>query len=141
MWPQEARASIPVMKLRLTPTRWTAWAFALALLLKAAMPLLAAGSAQLQSKVVVEVCTVYGVATVALQATDSPAGHDAPTSHAGEHCVLNAGVAYTGSDLHLPLQPQAGGKALRHVCARAEVTADARAAWMARLEHAPPAFA
>jgi hypothetical protein len=129
------------MKLRLSPIRWAAWSFALALLLKAAMPLLATGSAQLRGKAVVEVCTVYGVATVALQATDSPAGHDAPTSHAGEHCVLNAGVDYAGSDLQLPRPPQPGGKTLQRVSARAQVTADARAAWMARLEHAPPAFA
>ena len=46
--------------------RWALWAFAMALLLKAAMPLIATASAELQGKTLVEVCTVYGVSLLPL---------------------------------------------------------------------------
>jgi hypothetical protein len=123
---------------RLSP-RWAAWAFALALLLKAAVPLLAAGSAHAQGKALAEVCTVYGVATVALDGQPSAptSGHDA-VSHAGDHCALS-GLASLGippAQLALVPTPAPIGSAapaLAGVCAP-----DACAAWAARLEHGPP---
>lgn len=127
------------MKLRTASNRWAAWAFALALLLKAAMPMLASGSAHLQGKALVEVCTVYGVATVAPDAGD--AGHEPAAGHASDHCALSGLTALAGVALQtsiLPAQcPPAGG----HPMARAAPAADPCAAWMARLEHAPPLFA
>jgi hypothetical protein len=141
MLPHRARVSIPAMKLRFTPKRWAAWAFAFALLLKAAMPLLATGSAHAQGKALVEVCTVYGVATLALDAGGSQPGHDGAPSHAADHCVLSGLVAFAGSDSLATVLPQAGGEPVRRVSARADVAADACAAWLARLEHAPPVFA
>ena len=44
-------------------SRFALWTLALALLLKAALPMLAAASAGVQRKAVFEVCTVYGVRT------------------------------------------------------------------------------
>ena len=96
------------MKLRLAPSRWAAWAFALALLLKAAMPLLATGSAHAQGKALVEVCTVYGVATVTLDGNESPPLHDGASSHAADHCVLSGLVAFAEAQ-ELGAWPRIGG--------------------------------
>ncbi len=127
------------MKLRKASSRWAAWAFALALLLKAAIPMLASGSAHLQGKALVEVCTVYGVATLAPDANG--AGHEPASGHASDHCALSgltalAGVTNPTSSLPAQRLPTAG-----QAMARAAPAADPRAAWMARLEHAPPHFA
>ncbi len=129
------------MNRRLISSRWAAWAFAFALLLKAAMPLLAAGSAHAQGKALVEVCTVYGVATVALQSEPAQPGHDAASSHSGDHCVLGGLVGFTAADASAPVLPVSDARAPWHRLARQPVLADACAAWMARLEHAPPRFA
>jgi hypothetical protein len=47
-------------------SRLTLWAFAAALALKSAVPMLAAVAAGLQGKPVAEICDVYGVATTSL---------------------------------------------------------------------------
>lgn len=123
--------------------RWALWAFALALLLKAAMPMLASASAQAQGKTVVEVCTVYGVSLVPLDdgaPTNAPADHAA--DHAADHCALNAlpalaaldapavAVAPAALQVHDASPPVARGAA-----------PDACARWVAGLHHGPPAFA
>jgi len=128
-------------------SRWAAWAFALALLLKAAVPMLATVSAQLQGKTLVEVCTVYGVATVALDAQGgstpmpAPAGHDG--AHPGDHCVLSGLLALAAP------QPVAHAFAAAlfvpaplPVARVADAAArDAEAHWISRLKHGPPATA
>jgi len=129
------------MNRRFVSSRWAAWAFAFALLLKAAMPLLAAGSAHAQGKALVEVCTVYGVATVALESEPPQPGHDAAPSHAGDHCVLSGLVGFVAGHANAPVLPQPDAQPRWHRLAHRPVPADARAAWMARLEHAPPRFA
>jgi hypothetical protein len=129
------------MSSRSARSRWSAWAFAVALLLKAAMPLLAAGSAHAQGKALVEVCTVYGVATVALDSEPSQPGHDAAPSHAGDHCVLGGMVGFAAVDASVPVPPRSDAQPLGQRCVKRLVLADACAAWMARLEHAPPRFA
>ena len=61
------------------------WAMVALLLLKAAVPLLAMAAAQSRGVALVEVCSVYGVRTVAV---DGPA-EPAPIHAAGEgHCTL-----------------------------------------------------
>lgn len=121
------------------------WVFALALLLKAAVPLLATAAAQVQGKTLVEVCTVYGIKTVALDASEA-AEHQAPAEHAAhsaEHCALGGLVA--GGMLDAP--PAPGGPAFsaftsRPIAARAAPPApDACARWVAQLKHGPPSFA
>ncbi len=126
------------MNWRFASSRWAAWAFAFALLLKAAMPLLATGSAHAQGKALVEVCTVYGVATVPLDAGDSLPGHEGTPGHGGEHCALNGSVAMAGADLSAPVLPSPRAQSGERVDAQAPLAMDACAAWMARLEHAPP---
>jgi hypothetical protein len=123
--------------------RWTPWVFALALLLKAAVPLLATAAAHAQGKTLVEVCTVYGVATVAVDPAASP--HDAPGQagqHAADHCALSGvllGAALEAPAcavaLHAPARP-----ALPPLAQRPSSPPDACADWAARLRHGPPSF-
>jgi len=129
------------MKLRRVRNSWAVCAFALALLLKAAAPLLAAASAQMQGKALADVCTVYGVATVGSHGPEWPTSHDGPAAHAGDHCTLSALLSCT------PSEPQSWALnpvSLRAVSASPGADAqvhDACAAWVARLKQGPPRFA
>ena len=122
-------------------SRWAAWAFALALLLKAAVPMLASVSAQVQGKTLVEVCTVYGVATVALDDSGEP--KPVPADHAGahgsEHCALSAVLALVAPEPG-PVIAAAAAEAHRLPVRAGAPTPDAEADWIARLKHGPPSF-
>ena len=120
---------------------WALWVFALALLLKSALPLLASASAQWQGKALVEVCTVYGVAQVA-PAGESPApAGDGAGVHGAAHCALSALAA-----LATPMPPAQAAwpgrpaPAAPH-CAHAPPAPDASASWIARRKHGPPGIA
>ena len=122
------------MSRRSWSTRFALWAAVCALLLKAAVPLLATASAEARGVALVEVCTVYGVATVALDGESAP---DHPTTHAGEHCVLSAVMALAA--------PQPAALAFTETAPltaappRAAVAAhDASARWIARQKQGPP---
>ncbi len=133
---------IAAVNTRHPPTRrWALWAFAVALLLKAAMPLLATASAELQGKTLVEVCTVYGVSLVPLEPSGQEPAPESMAQHGGDHCVLTALVALaaTGpSELDVADGPQ---RAVVRTRAPASSQArDASATWVARLKHGPPAF-
>jgi len=123
--------------------RWAFWALAATLLLKAAMPLFAAASAQVQGRTLVEVCTVYGVATVDLGVGSTP-DRDAPAApHASEHCALGAVVALgvpapVDAAMALPIALSA---AVPAGAGDGVDPPDAGAAWAARLHHAPPSAA
>ena len=134
------------MNVRRLAPRWAAWAFAFALLLKAAVPMLASASAHAQGKALAQVCTVYGVATVAL---DGPLGEGAPArpdharAHDQDHCVLTALLALAA------FTPQAIGAALSSAAPRslalrnprsAPPAPDVCATWVARLKHGPPTW-
>ena len=129
------------MKIRqLSANRWALWAFALALLLKSAMPLLATASAELQGKSLVEVCTVYGVSLVPLESSgqDQPAP-EPMAQHGGEHCALTALAALAAPEppvLAVAEAPQRAADVPRaHPSSQAP---DACATWVARLKHGPP---
>ncbi len=141
MFSHHPATTIPAMASRRIPTRWAAWAFAFALLLKAALSMLATGSAHVQGKALVEVCTVYGVATVALNATDPQPAHDGAPSPAADHCVLTALAALAGTELEAAVSPTSRTQALPRCLASLATTVDSRASWLARLSHAPPYFA
>lgn len=123
-------------------SRLALWLAVCALLLKAAVPMLASASAQAQGKTLVEVCTVYGVATVALDDSGQGAPDHAAPHAGGDHCALNALMALATPEpavlaTSVPPQP-----ARPLVPARATaVPRDASAAWAAGLKHGPPAFA
>ena len=129
------------------PARFTShlalWAAVCALLLKAAVPLLATVSAHAQGKALVEVCTVYGVATVALDDSGSqPTPEHTTTAHQGDHCALNALMALAVPDADAPstaiVALPAAPPPRAHPSSQAP---DACATWVARLKHGPPAFA
>jgi hypothetical protein len=113
---------------------------------KAATPLLAAWSAQRQGLAVAEVCSVYGVRTVALAvdaAPAAPAGHDSGLAHAAEHCALGAVVWAALTTITLPA-------VLLHAPAHALLAADVLGAiappdatqlWVAARKHGPPRHA
>ena len=130
-------------RISVSRSRWALWLFAAALLLKAAMPMLASASAQVQGKTVVEICTVYGVSLVALDAQDpAPAPADHAADHTG-HCTLTALTALAAADpallavlFDVPAPPAAAPPA-----ERSPREPDPSARWVARLHHAPPARA
>jgi hypothetical protein len=129
------------MNFRQPSSRWAIWAFAVALLLKAAVPLLASVSAHVQGKALVEVCTVYGVATVALDGQGSRPAPEHTAGHAGDHCALAGLMALAAPQqplLALPDVPRGDALQLSHPSRQ---TPDACAAWAARLKHGPPALA
>jgi hypothetical protein len=125
--------------------RLALWAFAAALLLKAVMPLLAGAAAHLQGKSLVEICTVYGVRTIAVDnkgdAVPSPA-HQDQRGHGSDHCALIALTALgTG---HVP--EVLAARDTTHTTATVRGTLDASphdvcATWMAQRQHGPPAQA
>ena len=135
------------MSLRQSSSRWSVWAvwgFTLALLLKAAVPLLATASAQLQGKALTEVCTVYGVTTVALDGPDSgpqPQPEHGSAAHGGEHCTLTALMALSAPELHALATPVPQRADPAPVFYPSPSAPDACATWVARLKHGPPASA
>jgi hypothetical protein len=121
------------------------------LLLKAAVPMLASGAAGLQGKPVGEICTVYGVVTVADDAGHADdagrAGHHGPShesaaAHGGDHCAL-AGLAALAADdeaapfVAPPVHPAPAPAPAYAGCAGA----DSCALWVARLKQGPPGSA
>ena len=129
------------MNFRKPMSRWALWVFAAALLLKAAMPLLATASAQVQGKTLVEVCTVYGVAMVPLAGDSQEPAPDHTPAHGSDHCALTALTA-----LAAPESPSidvaaasigSGAPPRAHPSSQAP---DACATWVARLKHGPPTF-
>jgi hypothetical protein len=110
------------------------------MLLKAAVPMLATASAHVQGKTLVEVCTVYGVATVAVDDDGSPTPQPVQSAaHNGEHCVLSGLVALGAPPLvhRIDAKPPVAAGVLR-VASTWFQTSDANAAWIARLKQGPP---
>jgi hypothetical protein len=134
---------IDAVKIRHTLTqRWALWAFAMALLLKAAMPLLATASAELQGKTLVEVCTVYGVSLVPLESSGQEPANEPMAQHGGEHCALTALAALAAPEPPLLTVAEAPRREAATPPAHSSSQApDACATWVARLKHGPPAFA
>jgi hypothetical protein len=129
------------------------WAAAFALILRAGVPLLAAGAAQMRGVAVADVCEVYGVALPAAapmheqgnhahhhagHAGHSDHGSHPGDAHSGDHCALTAlgALAATYVAVTDHLQAQA------NVCDLAAPTRgaihDASATWTARRKHGPP---
>lgn len=137
---QRTPDTIATVNRRHPSSRWAICAFAVALLLRAAMPLLATASAHAQGKALVEVCTVYGVALLPLAGQgEKPArGHDA---HA-EPCALTALVVLASAELPaLDTVPAPAGQVAAMRAHAPPPACDACAAWAARLQHGPPGVA
>ncbi|MEO8059890.1 MAG: hypothetical protein ABI671_16370 [Burkholderiales bacterium] len=126
------------MNLHKASSRWALWAFAMALLLKAAMPLLASASAELQGKTLVEVCTVYGVSLVPLDGERQEPAPEPMAQHAGDHCALTALAALAAPEPPLVLEAPAVHESPAPRAHAASQAPDACATWVARLKHGPP---
>lgn len=145
--------------------RWIAHLAILALLLKAAVPMLASAAAQARGIPVAEVCDVYGVAIPRPAGPAAHAGHHehhehhhaepdgrehspdhrghhSGAAHSGDHCALTALAAFAPpGDIEDPSWagtsnvPQAGFTPSR------DAIPDATSRWAARLKHGPPTIA
>ena len=139
-------------------SRCALWAIALALVLKAAVPMLAAGAAHLRGVSVAEICSIYGVAMPQKPANDAHQHHahhahhastaqpdgdgsQAAGRHGSDHCALTALIAFTVPEAHVPTIPRLDGSSTQRVSSRDAVIRDASKAWVARLQHAPPQLA
>ncbi len=121
-----------------TPTcRAWLWALAALLLLKAAMPLLAAWSAHDRGVALVEVCSVYGVRTVAADGPAEPAAnHPAADGPCALASLLGPWAPLpTAAQPHIPAPDVSAGPAphLRH-----PARPDASRRWLTSRLHAPP---
>ncbi len=127
---------------RLAPRQRAAvmWCLALVLLLKAAVPLLATAAAHSQGKTLVEVCTVYGVATVEVDSGDTaPVPADHGTTHGAEHCVLAAVLALNAAEpTPSPWPSVQQGQAPPARASASTASPDATTQWVARLKQGPP---
>jgi len=141
-------------------SRFALWVAAGLLLLKSAVPMLAAAAAQMRGVSVAEVCTVYGVALPGVSQGTSHGEHahhahhhaDAPqpedhgshsaAAHSGDHCALTAlaalGVSAAGAWTAMPVRAATLTAAAPSAC---RIGRDACAAWAAQLEHGPPFLA
>ncbi|MBL0728491.1 DUF2946 family protein [Piscinibacter sp. HJYY11] len=119
-------------------SRFAVWLFACALLLKAAVPLLASTSAEAQGKALVEVCTVYGVKTIALDGEPAP---DHQATHAGDHCALSAVMALAAPQLAAADSVAPPVRQVLPAPRAATTPPDASTRWRARLKQGPPALA
>ncbi len=119
------------------------------------MPWLAAASAQMQGKALVEVCTTYGVATVVwdgAQAASGPVAADkagpghAPegssSAHGSDHCVLTALAVAAGGGTAPALALLARALVEQTTPDRraTPLPPDACAGWVAQRRHGPPEF-
>lgn len=127
--------------LRRLPAR-SLWVLVAALVLQAAVPLLAALSARAQGIVTAEVCSIYGVRTVTLDASGQPDGGPAQQesrAHDGGHCVLTPLLT-----AHLGAAPLAAVFLHAPVARRVAFPVgrlappDATQAWVAARKHGPP---
>jgi hypothetical protein len=139
--------------------RWSSriavWGAVCGLLLRAAVPLFAAGAAQLRGIPIAEVCPVYGVAMPAAPRAmhadhahhhGDHAGHEdhgthSTAVHTGDHCALTALAVFAAPehraqaiDAAHAIRAEGQGE---HGCA----VRDRCAVWAARLEHGPPTLA
>lgn len=138
-------ATTPLQALRTLRSRRPAllWGLMLLLVLKAAVPWLAAVSAQQRGLALAEVCSVYGVRTIAFDASSTDTTPTDPHNTGVEHCplmpLLAGAMAATPTaalvELHAPAAARTPPPAL------APLPPDASLAWLAGQTHAPPRLA
>lgn len=129
------------------------WAVACTLVLKAAVPLLAAGAAHLQGAPVGSICSIYGVTLPGVEADPHAGhhghhGHEAPSgdtpAHGSKdpnHCALTGLAAMAVPALQAPPALAPSTFAAPPPAAERACAVDACMAWAARMQHPPPAWA
>jgi len=147
-WPARVKRSAR----RGTLSRFALWAAVCALLLRAAVPIIAAGAAQLRGVPMAEICTVYGVAmplaSPAIHAGHGPAldddsgppaqGSEAAAAHSADHCALTALAALSVPGAEAPVLTAEQGVTARLPRERGAEYLDRCAIWVSRLQHGPP---
>lgn len=137
---------------RSSSSRLVLWAAICALVLKSAMPFLAAGAAQARGVAIAEVCTVYGVALAGASPQQDAdrgqdqlgyAGHEDRDTHSGkshsaDHCALTALAAVALPDTATPGVAQSTSDFSEKPATTRVALRDAAALWAARLQHGPP---
>ena len=133
-------------------SRLAVWVAVCALILRAGVPLLAAGAAQLRGVPVASVCEVYGVAMPGASASQH-AGHahhhgghtsdgsHSDESHSGDHCALTALGTLATSSVTVHAVGQAHAIVPDLSVAACGVFPDACATWAARRKQGPPELA
>ena len=115
-----------------------AWVLVLAVLLKAAVPGLAASAAQARGLAVADVCSVYGVRTLPA----APAAPAAPDPHASHHlgCLLAPLLGAPPLPALPPTLATEAGIALppARTVGRPASPHDAPLRWLTQRQHAPP---
>lgn len=113
---------------------------AFALLMQSAAPMFAAAAAKMHGVAMVELCSVYGVRTVAVDAEAPFDAHKNGEQASGSHCFLTfltpgatLGAPVAAIHLHAPQRERT------YLVARHAVSPlDASHRWLARRHHAPP---
>jgi hypothetical protein len=130
------------------------WSVIFALLLKGAVPMLAAVAAQMRGVPVADLCTIYGVALPPSTGHQHHhAGHsggrhghqdhgsDSAAGHSADHCALNALAALAAPELPNASVPRHDTAPAVLVAADGILFPDAVASWAALLQHGPPTLA
>ncbi len=135
---------IPLQRLRTLLARCPSllWLLVFVVLLKVATPLLATLSARERAVPLAEICSVYGVRTVALE---EPADASEPLTagHASsQHCVLTPllGAAMLAAPVVAAVQLHAPAQTRFQAPAKSPLPPDAGLAWLAGRTHAPPSL-
>jgi hypothetical protein len=121
-------------------SRLTLWAFAAALVLKSAVPLLAAAAAGLQGKEVADICAIYGVRLASASGHADHAAAAAPAMSHMDHVghmghvgqIAGMDVPATGGDHdshHEPADPAAHAQDHCALTALGTIAVDAPTAW------------
>jgi hypothetical protein len=133
---------VPLQPLRALPARrpLLVWLLVCVVLLKVATPLLATVSARERAVSLAEVCSVYGVRSIALK-EPSDTSKPVPSGHADAgHCVLTSllGAAVVAAPAVAAVQLHAPAPTRFQALAKSPLPPDAGLAWLAGRTHAPP---
>lgn len=138
-------------------SRFASWALVCLLLLKAAVPMFAAGAAAMRGVPVAQVCPIYGVALPG----PAGAGHEGHAHHHaehsgheedhrshhaadhGDHCALTALAGFAPAEApELAIaSAHTASLAPQPAPARGAMLRDATVRWRERLKHGPPSLA
>lgn len=136
------RARVPSIADHRRARAWRAWPWLLAaaLLLRAAVPLIATAAAQRQGLTLAEVCSVYGVRMVAVDAGHGVQGDEqgAAVAHAGCALAFLAGTAPSPDEPALPRRACVARAAPPTLADREPPPPDAQRRWLAARMHEPP---
>ena len=118
------------------------WLLLFVVLLKVATPLLATLSARERAVPLAEICSVYGVRTLALEEAGDASEPLAAGHASAQHCVLTPllGAAVLAAPVVAAVLLHAPAQTRLQAPAKAPLPPDAGLAWLAGRTHAPPSL-